>query len=238
MGDEKETIVPTNEPVKAVDDRTLAVADELRKTTDSESTAGVPKGEEGAEPTKKKRSRKVYCLWCCVLLVVIIVLLVVIIVILIFTVFKVKTPTIHVTTTTLQNVRVASPMSIEAQINITAYVYNPNVVGLRHGNTTALFFYRGEQISEVPVAAGRINPKKNETIFLPLALSLSSKQYGNLTRDINNHEIPLFSQINVKGKITFGAIKIKGVHISSSCNINYFISNKTESFNCQFKIKK
>ncbi|CAM6122347.1 unnamed protein product [Calypogeia fissa] len=194
----------------------------------------------GAVPLKK-RSKTVICLLCCGLVGTILLLLVIIFVILIFTVFKLKSPTVQVTSTTMERVTVsllstASKVRLKAEFDMNATVYNPNVVGFQLGSTKIQVFYHGKQIAEAPVAEGEISAMRSEKIFLPYRIDLSSNDSnGNLTHDLGTVQmVPLVSTGSFKGTIKFGAIKLKNARIKLLCNIDYFLVNSTQNFICQY----
>ncbi|CAM6124606.1 unnamed protein product [Calypogeia fissa] len=198
----------------------------------------------GAVPLKK-RSKTVICLLCCGLVGTILLLLVIIFIILIFTVFKLKSPTVQVTSTTMERVTVSllstaskpgSKVRLKAELDMNATVYNPNVVGFQHGSTKIQVFYHGKQIAEAAVAEGEISAMRGEKIFLPYRFDLSSNNSnGNLTHDLGTAQIiPLVSSGSFTGTIKFGAIKLKNARIKLLCNIDYFLVNSTQNFICQY----
>ncbi|KAL0399171.1 UNVERIFIED_CONTAM: hypothetical protein Sradi_2260400 [Sesamum radiatum] len=162
--------------------------------------------------------------------------------ILALTVFKPKHPVTAVTSITLADF--ASSLDILKRrvhmnftLDVQLTVQNPNWVGLKYTNTTAVLRYRGNDAGEVPVPAGEIGARETRTLNLSLALMADrlladSEFYPNAISGTLHFQT--FVRLPGKVRIVFD------VHVVaySTCDLDIHlptatISNKT----CHYKTK-
>ncbi|CAL0329472.1 unnamed protein product [Lupinus luteus] len=180
----------------------------------------------------------------CLVVSAVLIAIVLLFVILGFTVFKAKHPITTVDSVTLKNLDVNLDIlrlrvDLNVTLNVDASVENPNKVGFKYSDSTALLNYRGKLIGEAPLPAGEISSDETKGFNLTLTIMadrlLSDSQ---LYSDFTSGTLPLNTFLTISGKVNIlGFIKVHVVS-SSSCDFAVDISNKTVGKQeCQYKTK-
>ncbi|XP_044473997.1 uncharacterized protein LOC123202234 [Mangifera indica] len=163
------------------------------------------------------------------------ILLIVILVILAFTVFKAKDPVITVDSVALDDLNVGLDratatvnMNLTVAVNLT--VENPNKVGMKYKDTAALLIYRGEQVGEVPIPAGKISA--DESVRMNVNLTVMANRFVSNSQtfnDVVSGSLPLSTYTKISGKVLIFSIFKVHVNSVSNCSFTVFTSNRTVS---------
>lgn len=187
-----------------------------------------------AAPSRKLRS-------ICIPVLLSVTLLVISILILAFTAFKPKRPTIAVDSVSLLDLNIsldAARLSVDLNLSLLLdlSVENPNKVAFEYSYSTAVVSYRGEELGEAPIPAGRLPADRTEKMNLTLTMMadrLLAK--SELFSDAISGEVP----INIFTRLS-GIVKVIGVfkiHVvaSSSCDLTIGIGNRSiEDQKCHY----
>lgn len=198
-----------------------------------------PEGQEASRHRRRKR-------WstCCGATVVALIGVILLVVILAFTVFKPKRPVTTVDTVGLKNLAVSIDvlrlrLEINLTLNVGLSVKNPNKVGFRYKNSSAMLNYRGKLVGEAPIPADKISAGETKPMSLTLTL-LADRLLSDshLYSDVISGEVPLSTYTKISGKVT--ALKIFRIHVVSttSCDLTLFVPNRTVgNQHCKYKTK-
>ncbi|KAJ7961024.1 Late embryogenesis abundant protein [Quillaja saponaria] len=190
-----------------------------------------------------KDNRKRVKVWLAVTCGVIIGI-VLLIVILAFTVFKAKRPVNTVDSVTLQDLNVGLDVTrLRVDLNLTLdvdlTVKNPNKVGFKYSNTTALLNYKGQLIGEAPIPEDKISAGEKKGMNLTLTI-LADRLLSNseLYSDVLSGKLTMNVMVRIKGKVNI--LSIFKIHVvsSSSCDVTINLSNRSIADQvCQYKTK-
>ncbi|VFQ69660.1 unnamed protein product [Cuscuta campestris] len=170
------------------------------------------------------------------------VLVALILVVLGFTVFKPKKPTTTVESVSLSDFNFSIDLLPPAvHINLTldarVAVRNPNRVGFKYDNSSVLLKYRGEDVGDAPIPAGKIGARQtipmNVTITVMADRLLSN---GKLLSDVSGGTVPLSTYTRITGtvRILF-KIHVKSV---STCDLSIDVGSRSVAKqNCEYKTK-
>ncbi|XP_048139136.1 uncharacterized protein LOC115752521 [Rhodamnia argentea] len=200
--------------------------------------------ESGPKPAKSRPppERSHRCRNICISLVAILVLIVVLIVILAFTVFKAKHPVTTVNSVKLKNLQVSlsvAPLGLNLNVtlDVDLSIKNPNKVGFKYKNSTALLNYRGELVGEVPIPAGEISADRTKQMNVSLTV-LANRLLSNSQAytDFLSGVLTLNTYTKMSGKVTImGLFKVHVVS-TTSCDLSVFVSNRTVGDqHCRYK---
>ncbi|EEF30579.1 uncharacterized protein LOC8271693 [Ricinus communis] len=215
---------------------------EVEKKAEETALNSTKDTEAQTQPkTKSKHRRRNICL---AITASVIVLIVVIAVILAFTVFKAKEPTTTIDSISLENLKVdldAARMGVDLNMtmDVDLTVTNPNKVGLKYKNGSALLNYRGELVGEVPIPAGKMGADEtrpmNVTVTVMADRLLSNPQ---LFSDVMSGLLNVSTLIKLSGKVAiFNIFKIS-VDTTTTCDVSVFIANATiADQKCKYKAK-
>ncbi|XP_038720994.1 uncharacterized protein LOC120013304 [Tripterygium wilfordii] len=179
----------------------------------------------------------------CLCLFATIVVIVLIIVILALTVFKAKRAVTTINSVSLKDLDVSLDRArVRVNLNVTVDVdlsiKNPNKVGFKFKNTSALLNYKGEQVGEVPIPADKISAGETKAMNLTLTI-MADKLLSNsqVYSDVIAGELPLSTFLRISGKVSIIGIKVKVVS-TSTCDFTVFVSNRTVGDqHCRYKTK-
>ncbi|KAG2712190.1 hypothetical protein I3843_04G105400 [Carya illinoinensis] len=180
---------------------------------------------------------------CCLAVIGTTIGIVILIVILAFTVFKAKRPV-----TTFDDVGIKDldfsldiarrTVDLNVTLDVDVSVKNPNKVGFKYSNSTALLNYRGQLVGEAPLIAGDISA--GETKHMNLSLTIMADRLLSNTEifsDVTSGVLPLNTYIRLSGKVKIFLFRIHAVS-SSSCDYNIHIFNRTvDNQGCKYKTK-
>jgi len=174
----------------------------------------------------------------------VIILLILLMVVLGFTVFKAKHPVTTMNSITLQNLRVGFniaklSVTVNVTVDVDLAVYNPNKVGFKYSNSSALLNYRGEQVGQVPITASRISAGETKPMNVTLTL-MADRLLSNskLYSDAISGTLPFNTFTRLSGKVII--LNIFKVHVvsSTSCDFLVFVSNRSiGAQTCTYKTK-
>lgn len=187
--------------------------------------------------TRRRRNRNI-----CLGVIAAVLLLALILLILGLTVFKAKRPVITVNSVSLKNFDLnLDILRFRVNLNVTLDVHlsvkNPNRVGFRYTNSSALLRYRGEVVGEVPIPAGKINA--GETSNMNLTLTLLADRLisnSNLYSDVIAGALPLSTSTRISGKVRI----VVPIHVVSyaTCELNLNVaSGSVTNQTCHYKTK-
>ncbi|KAK9050282.1 hypothetical protein SSX86_030748 [Deinandra increscens subsp. villosa] len=206
----------------------------------SPATATLPDSVTGDASGKLKRRRRIIC-WSTVIGINLLIFLVVLI--LSLTVFRARKPEITINSIKLDDLDLSvNPIPLNISLNLTLSleisIRNPNKVSAKYRNTSAALLYRGKDIGNVPVPAGRIG--SDDTTRLNLTLTVFADRVatdGEIYRDIlkGNLGVTAYTRIKAKVRVLFIHIHVKA---TSSCDVNIDImSSSIKNQTCHAKVK-
>ncbi|KAG6539188.1 uncharacterized protein LOC122013866 [Zingiber officinale] len=179
----------------------------------------------------RRRRRRI----CCIVCLLVLVLLAVAATALALTIFKVRDPSTDLVSVRLLGVspRISFPV-VAVEINITldlaVRVHNPNYAAFAHGDDGhTRLFYRGAEIGDAAVAAGRIPARGSETIHLLTALEVDRimTDLGPLFQDIIAGAVAIDAVARLPGRVTvFGFVRLHAV-ATSRCHVVLAVANLT-----------
>ncbi|XP_059463292.1 uncharacterized protein LOC132192097 [Corylus avellana] len=180
---------------------------------------------------------------CCIAVIGSIVGIVILIVILAFTVFKAKRPVTTYDNLSIKDLDVSLDIAkVRVYINVSVgadvSVYNPNKVGYKYDNSTALLNYRGQLVGEAPLMAGEITAGGTEHINLTLTV-MADRLLSNsdILSDVTSGALPFNTVVKLSGKVKILFFKIHA-DTSTTCDFNIYISNRTiGDQKCVYKTK-
>ncbi|GMI89947.1 hypothetical protein like AT3G54200 [Hibiscus trionum] len=180
----------------------------------------------------------------CFAVIGVLVFIIVLILILAFTVFKAKRPVTTIDDVSLRDLKFSVDLArlqvlLNATVDVDISIKNPNKVGFKFKDSNAQLNYRGQQVGEVPIPAGKISADK--TVPMNLSLTVMADRLisdANFFSDIRNGELPLSTKTEIPGKVNvLNLFRIRVVS-SSSCNFTVFLSNSSVGDqNCKYKTK-
>lgn len=204
------------------------------------SQRGLNKAPEAQD--RNRRGRKLRNL--CVGLTVVVVVIIILIVILAFTVFKPKHPVSTIDSIALDDLSLSMDIAalrihLNVSLDVDLSIRNPNKVGFKYSNSSALLNYRGKLVGEAPIPAGKIS--SGETSPMNLTLTLMADRFlsdSQLISDATAGELPLNTFVKLSGKvIVFSIFKFHLVS-TTSCDFTVFIPNRSVgNQQCQYKTK-
>jgi Late embryogenesis abundant protein len=177
-------------------------------------------------PKAKAKSNKRRCLYACLGCGLVIFLLAIVFVILAFTLFRVRDPSVSVTSTRVAGVapQVTLP-NLSMQFNITldiiASVHNPNRASFTYGSGQTNLTYRGTQVGQAIIEPGRIPNHGSGPVRLSLTVDAAkfSGNLGALTSDVLNGTIAFDTYTMIPGRVAIlGFIKHHAV-ARSTCHL-------------------
>lgn len=186
-----------------------------------------------------KRRRLIICLSAAVGAVLAVALL---ILILALTVFKAKHPVISVNSIAVSDLDFAVDVArfrihfnVSLDANIT--VYNPNRVGFKYVNSSAVLRYRGDDVGEVPIPAGEIGARDTRNMELTLALMTDRLIFDpDFYKEAISGTIHFETFVRMPGKVRV----VFDFHVVSyaTCDLEIHLSTRMV-FNqtCHYKIK-
>ncbi|KAK2996523.1 hypothetical protein RJ639_002762 [Escallonia herrerae] len=187
---------------------------------------------------RRKRRRRNICLAVTLSLLA----LVLLIVILALTVFKTKRPVNTVNSVSLKDFDLSLDIArLRVHLNLTLDVNlsirNPNKIGFKYTNGSALIKYRGEVVAEVPIPAGKIGADKTTAMNLTLTvLADRLLSNSNTYSDVIAGDLPLTIYTRISGKVKI----LFSFHVVSytTCDVNVNVATRSLSHQtCHYKTK-
>lgn len=186
----------------------------------------------------KKRRRRIICL----VVISVILALALISTILGLTVFKAKRPVTTVNSVAVSDFDFSFDIArLRVHLNVTVdtsvAVKNPNRVGFKYKNSTALLKYRGDMVGEIPIPAGKIGSR--DSMVMNLTLTLMADRVlanSNLYSDMMSGTLPLQIYTRIAGKVRI----LFNIHVVSytTCDLEISISSRNVTKQqCHYKTK-
>ncbi|XVF29486.1 hypothetical protein REPUB_Repub15cG0124900 [Reevesia pubescens] len=172
----------------------------------SKNDKSMEQGQPASSAIKRRRKCRNICFGVMGVLIFIIIL----IVILAFTVFKAKKPVTTIDSVSLSNLKFSVDLArlrvfLNASLHVDLSIKNPNKVGFKYTDSTAQLNYRGQQVGEVPIPAGKISA--DETLPMKLTLIVMADRLitdSKFFSDITGGSLPLNTFTKISGKICTG----------------------------------
>ncbi|XVF37618.1 hypothetical protein REPUB_Repub20aG0025000 [Reevesia pubescens] len=208
--------------------------------TNNEKSMEEQPGSSATNGFKRRRKCRNICFGVMGVLIFIIIL----IVILAFTVFKAKNPVTTIDSVSLSNLRFSVDAArvqvlLNASLDVDLSIKNPNKVGFKFTDSAAQLNYRGQQVGEAPIPAGKISADETNPMNLTVTIMadrlISDSQFFS---DVTNGELPLDTFVKISGKVN--VLNLFKIHVvsSSSCDFTVFLSNSSiGDQNCKYKTK-
>ncbi|KAJ9179709.1 hypothetical protein P3X46_008044 [Hevea brasiliensis] len=204
-----------------------------KETRDAEAQT-LPK------PKSKHRRRNI----CLGVTAAVIVVFVLVVVILAFTVFKAKDPSTTIDSITLDGLRFSlDPSRMGVNLNMTLDVdltiTNPNKVGFKYKNGSALMYYKNELFGEVPIAAGKISSDDTKPMNVTVTV-MADRLLNNpqLYTDVSSGVLIMNAVIKISGKVLIFNIFKVSADTTTTCDVSVFLSNSTiGELDCKYKAK-
>ncbi|PSS32785.1 Tricalbin-2 like [Actinidia chinensis var. chinensis] len=190
-----------------------------------------------APPRRRKRLRIV-----CLAVIALLLVLILVMVILGLTVFKGKRPVTTVNSVALNDLQVSLDIlrlrvNLNVTLDVNLSVKNPNKVGFKYTNSTAVLKYGGQVIGEAPIPASKISAGQTNTMNLTLTLLADRLlSNGNVYSDVISGTLPLSTFTKISGKIKI--LRIIKIHVVSytSCDLSINVLNRSvANQTCQYK---
>lgn len=212
----------------------------------ADSCSTLPLTPTHVHHDRHRRRHQRYLISCLVCLVLVLALILTI-VILAFTVFKPRDLTTTVVSPAVSGLsqRVNTVTGRLDYFNVTLdmvlSVRNPNRMTFAYEPTTALLYYRGVQVGDADVAAGRMPARGSEVMKVKLMMEagkINTDLGSNLIKDAMAGAIGVGTFVRIRGKVTFlGFIKFH-VAAMSACEMEVGVSEmKVRSQECKNKAK-
>ncbi|KAK1426735.1 hypothetical protein QVD17_15414 [Tagetes erecta] len=190
---------------------------------------------------QKQKRRRCIIIWSSIIGVILTIAL--IILILSLTVFKAKKPVITVNSVALQDLDFSiNPLLLRVSLNLSlalgVTVKNPNKVSISYQNSSATLRYRGKDIGDVPIPAGKIGSDGTERLNLTVTifadrLVTDTEIYG----DILGGNLPISTYTRIKARVRVVVFRVH-VTSTSSCDVNIDIRNRSvANQTCSYKNK-
>ncbi|XP_052174565.1 uncharacterized protein LOC127789662 [Diospyros lotus] len=196
-------------------------------------------GRPAAAAARKKRARNI-----CLVAIAVILGLLLILLILGFTVFKAKHPVTTVDSVALKDFKLSLDIArlrvlLNVSLDVDLSVKNPNKVGFKYTNSSALLKYRNQVVGEAPLPAAKI--PADRTVPMNLTLTLMADRLltnSKLYSDVLSGTLPLSTFTRISGKVQiFNIFKIHVVSYTS-CDLNLDVMSRTvANQTCHYKTK-
>ncbi|KAL4572555.1 hypothetical protein LXL04_019335 [Taraxacum kok-saghyz] len=190
---------------------------------------------------RKRKRRRCICLS---VIAAVIVVLGLIILILALTVFKAKKPVTTVNSVAIKDfdasINLLPPrVSLNISLDLDISIKNPNKVGVKYRDSSAILLYKGQAVGEVPIPAGEIG--SDDTTQMNLTLTIFADRLltnSDVYTDVINGNLPVSTYTKISGKARIlNLFNIRIVSVSS-CDLNIDISNqRISNQTCQYKNK-
>ncbi|KAL8516963.1 hypothetical protein ACS0TY_015273 [Phlomoides rotata] len=193
-----------------------------------------------SSPKQGIRSRRCKCI--CLSVTAVILALGLLFLTLGLTVFKAKHPVIAVNSVALDDLNFAFDFTrlrvlLNVTLDVNISVKNPNRVGFKYRNSSAVLRYRGNEVGSVPVPAGRIGSDSTKPMNLTLTLMADRLiSDASLYSDVLSGTIPFQTYVRISGHVRL----LVSIHVVSqaTCDFDINVLNRSLSnMNCRYKTK-
>ncbi|KAL8046322.1 hypothetical protein ABFX02_08G170400 [Erythranthe guttata] len=177
----------------------------------------------------------------CLSVAAVIVAVAVIFLILGVTVFKAKDPITTVDSVALKDldfsVDVRKPtVHLTAVIETAVTVTNPNVVGFKYANSSALLTYRGKEVGQAPIPAGEIGGGAARGMNMTLTL-MADRLVGDshFFTDVVAGTLALRTDVRLPGKVQM-LVGVPAVAYAA-CDLEIHLASRGVKQTCHYKTK-
>jgi len=216
------------------------------ETKDERKLSTLPLSVEGNKSDAgsfcRRRKRRILC--CCGSTVALLLLIVLVVVILVVTVFKPEDPKVTMNSVSLDHFKFNfDPVRMKVELNVSLdmnlSIKNPNKVSFKFGNSTTLLYYRGTNIGEASIPAGKIGADRtlrmNSTVTVLADRLLSN---GNLISDALAGSLPLSTASRISGRVNLLNIYKHHAVSNTYCNISIAVpAGVLKSQECTYSVK-
>lgn len=193
------------------------------------------------DEVKKRKRRRCIIIWSSILGTFFTIALVLLI--LGLTVFKAKKPVLTVDNVSLEDFNFSlNPLALQVSLNLSLgldiSIENPNKVGVKYKNSAAIVRYRGEDIGNVPVPAGKIGSDDKKQLNLTLTVYADRlARRSELYQEVLGGNLMFTTYARIKAKVRVLFIHIH-VTSTSTCDVNIDVTNRRiANQTCQYKNK-
>ncbi|MFS7987243.1 putative Late embryogenesis abundant protein, LEA_2 subgroup [Helianthus anomalus] len=192
----------------------------------------------GDHNPKLKRRR---CITICSIITGVILMIALILLILSLTVFKAKKPVMTLNSVELEDLDVKiSPLPLQISLNLSLAldltIKNPNKVSVKYQPSSAILRYKGRDIGDVPVPAGKIGADGSERLNLTLVIFIDRLVTdSDMYRDVlgGNLQISTYTRVKAKVRVVFFNVHVTS---ASTCDVNVDIASRSVSNQtCHYK---
>lgn len=207
---------------------------EAEEAMNTEAGSAAPFRRKPADSRKRRT--------VCLVIGALILLVVIIIIILAFTVFKAKKPVTTVDSVSLADLDLTFDiLRLAVRLNLTldadVSVRNPNHVGFKYENSSVLLKYRGEDVGDAPIPAGKIGA--GQTVPMNISLTIMADRLltnNQLFTDVRAGTIPLSTFTRISGTVRI----LFNIHVKSETSCDLLINVASRSVanqTCHYKTK-
>ncbi|XP_076918144.1 uncharacterized protein LOC143578442 [Bidens hawaiensis] len=191
--------------------------------------------------TKPQRRRR--CIIICSSILAVLLSITIIIIILAFTVFKAKKPVLAVTSVALQDfdvsvVPIPPSVTLNVSLALGISIKNPNKVSIKYRNSSATLRYKGRDIGDVPIPAGKLGSDDTERLNLTVTIFADRVVMDpQIYSDIIGGVLPISTYAKIKAKVR---VVVFNIHVTStsSCDINIDVRTRSiANETCRYKNK-
>ncbi|KAK8572773.1 hypothetical protein V6N13_048348 [Hibiscus sabdariffa] len=212
-------------------------AESLRSKTEK-SSMEQPNSSDAARVLRNRRKWRTISFT----LIGVLVFIIILILILAFTVFKAKRPVTTIDDVSLRDLKFSVNLArlqvlLNATVDVDLSITNPNKVGFKFKDSNAELNYRGEQVGEVPIPAGKISA--DQTVPMNVTLTLMADRLisdAKFFSDVMSGELPLSTRTEIPGKVNVMNLFRIRVVSTSSCDFTVFLFNSSVGDqSCKYK---
>ncbi|KAI3742802.1 hypothetical protein L1987_60498 [Smallanthus sonchifolius] len=189
---------------------------------------------------KHKRRR---CIIICSSVIGVILTITLILLILSLTVFKAKKPVLTVNSVALQDFDVSvTPLPLRVSLNLSLAlgisIKNPNKVSVKYQSSSTSLRYKGREVGDVPIPAGKIGVDGTEDLNLTLTIFADRLVTDSeIYKDIIGGNLALSSYTRIKANVR---VVFFHIHVTSTsdCDVNIDIGSRSiPNQTCHYKNK-
>ncbi|KAI3829536.1 hypothetical protein L1987_03662 [Smallanthus sonchifolius] len=193
------------------------------------------------DPSRKRKRRRCIICWSSVIGVILTIAL--IILILSLTVFKAKKPVMTVNSVSLEDLNfslnpIPAGVSLNLSLALDISIENPNKVSIKYRTSSASLRYRGKEVGNVPIPAGKLG--SDDKTQLNLTLTVFADRLvsdSDLYRDLVGGNLPFTTYTRIKAKVKVLFVNIH-VTSTSTCDVNIDVQSRSiPDQNCRYKNK-
>ncbi|KAF5782503.1 putative Late embryogenesis abundant protein [Helianthus annuus] len=189
----------------------------------------------------QKKLKRRRCIIICSSILAVILMIALILLILSLTVFKAKKPVLTVNSVALDDLDVnITPLPPKISLNLSLAldltIKNPNKVSIKYQPSSAILRYKGRDLGDVPIPAGKIGADGIERLNLTVVLFADRLLTDSgIYRDVLGGNLPFstYTRIKAKARVVFFNVHVTS---TSTCDVNIDIGSRSVSNQtCHYK---